>query len=249
MSGARSLEAAPRRAAARPAAAPSQRRQLLALVRKDLLLELRAREVLPAMVTFVVAGFVLFRFALGGERVAGGVRASTGLLWVAVAFTAVLGLTRAFAHEREQGAWDGMLAAPVDRALLWLAKVCSLAAFLAVMEAVALPAFWLFFLQGGGGPSFGILVAAAVLADVGIAALGALLAGLAAATPAREVLLPVLFLPFAIPLVLGAVQVSIDSISLHSDAFATLRGLGFLGLYDTIFALLGWALFEYVVEE
>jgi heme exporter protein B len=201
------------------------------------------------MVAFVLAGFVLFRFALGGQSVAGGVRASIGLLWVAIAFTAMLGLARAFAHEREHGVWDGLVAAPVDRAVIWLAKACSLMAFLVVMELVALPAFWLFFLQNGGGPSFGVLVAAALLADAGIAALGALLAGLAAASAAREVLLPVLFLPFAIPLVLGAVQVSIDSISLHSQGFAVLRGLAFLGLYDTIFALLGWALFEYVVEE
>jgi ABC-type transport system involved in cytochrome c biogenesis permease component len=82
-----------------------------------------------------------------------------------------------------------------------------------------------------------------------MAALGALLAGLASAARAREVLLPVLFLPFAIPLVLGAAQVTIASISPQTSRFQTLTELGFLALYDTIFVLLGWALFEYVVEE
>jgi heme exporter protein B len=240
--------AAPAQGRARPAAQRATLRQLRALVRKDLLLELRGREVLLGMVTFVLCAFVLFRFALGGERIGGGVRASLGLFWISIAFTGVLGLARTFAAEREHGVWDGLLSAPVDRAVIWAAKACSLVAFLAAMELVALPAFWLFFLQGGG-PSLVVLAAAALLVDVGIAALGALLAGLAAPTGAREVLLPVLFLPFAIPLVLGAVQVSISAIHLQTNGFATLRGLGFLALYDTIFALLGWALFEYVVEE
>src|SRR6185312_3090344 len=95
------------------------RRALAALVRKDLLLELRGREVVPAMVVFVVAAFVLFRFALGGDR------AATGMLWVAVVFTAMLGLGRAFAQEREHRIWDGLLSSPVDRGLIWLAKACS----------------------------------------------------------------------------------------------------------------------------
>ena len=88
------------------------RRALAALVRKDLLLELRGREVVPAMVVFVLAAFVLFRFALGGDRLGGGVRAATGMLWVAVVFTAMLGLGRAFAQEREHRIWDGLCRRP-----------------------------------------------------------------------------------------------------------------------------------------
>ena len=180
------------------------RRALAALVRKDLLLELRGSEVVLGMLTFVVAAFVLFRFGLGGGRPAGGTRAATGMLWVAIVFTAMLGLSRSFAQEREHGIWDGLLAAPIDRALVWLARSCSTCLFLMAVQVVALPAFWLFFLQSGPAPDYAVLVAAVVLADVGIAALGTLVAGLASAGRAREVLLPVLFLPFAIPLVLGA---------------------------------------------
>lgn len=222
---------------------------MVALVRKDLLLELRSREVVPAMATFVLASFVLFRFALGGDRLGGGVRAATGLLWVAVVFTAMLGLSRAFASEREHRIWDGLLSTPVDRSALWLAKACSTFVFLVVMQAVALPLFWLFFLQEGHPPSIPVLVAALLLADAGIASLGAMLAGLASASHAREVLLPVLFLPFAVPLVLVGVQVTVATISPQTSAMDTLERLGFLGLYATIFALLGWALFEYVVED
>ena len=224
-------------------------RAVRALVRKDLLLELRGREVVPAMVVFVLAAFVLFRFALGGDRLGGGVRAATGMLWVAVVFTAILGLARAFAVEREHRIWDGLLASPIDRSAIWAAKAVSTFAFLVVMQAVALPLFWLFFLQQADGPSFAVLIAALLAADVGIAALGALLAGLASAGQAREVLLPVLFLPFAVPLVLVGVQVSIGTIPPQTADFGTVRELGFLALYATIFALLGWALFEYVVED
>jgi heme exporter protein B len=224
-------------------------RAVLALIRKDLLLELRGREVVPSMATFVLASFALFRFALGGDRLGGGVRAATGLLWVAVVFTAMLGLARAFAQEREHGLWDGLLATPVDRSAIWLAKACSTFVFVVVMQAVALPLFWLFFLQQGSGPSIPVLIGALLLADAGIAALGTMVAGLASASHAREVLLPVLFLPFAVPLVLVGVQVTVATIPPQTADFQTLERLGFLGLYATIFALLGWALFEYVVED
>jgi heme exporter protein B len=224
-------------------------RAVVVLVRKDLLLELRGRELVPAMAAFVLAAFTLFRFALGGDRLEGGVRAATGLLWVAVVFTAMLALARAFAQEREHRLWDALLATPVDRGTIWLAKAVSTFVFLVMMQVVALPLFWLFFLQQGDPPSIPVLIAALLLADAGIASLGALLAGLASAAHAREVLLPVLFLPFAVPLVLVGVQVSVATISQQTSGIDTLERLGFLGLYATIFALLGWALFEYVVED
>jgi heme exporter protein B len=225
------------------------RRAFVALVRKDLVLELRGSEVVLAMVSFVLAAFVLFRFGLGGGDTAGGTRAATGMLWVAIVFTAMLGLLRTFAQEREHGIWDGLLAAPIDRALLWFARACSTLLFLIAVQAVALPAFWLFFLQTGPAPDYAVLIAAAVLADVGIAALGSLVAGLASAGRAREVLLPVLFLPFAIPLVLGAVSATTGTIPPQTSGLHTLERLGYLGLYDTVFVLFGWGLFEFVVED
>ena len=94
-----------------------------------------------------------------------------------------------------------------------------------------------------------VLAAALALADLGVAMLGALLAGLVSNVRAREVLLPVLFLPFALPLVSVAVRMTVDSIPPQNGGLGALQGLGFLALYDTIFGLLGWALFEYVVED
>jgi heme exporter protein B len=203
------------------------------LARKDLLLELRARDPLPAMLLFVVSTLVVFHFVLPARS---SDLAQTGLLWIAIIFTALLGLTRAFAAEREQGLIDGLVLAPSDRSAIWLGKALSIVVFLGLAEVVAVPAFALFF-----GSVDGSLVAGIALADLGIAAVGTLLAAMAAASRARELLLPLLFLPLAIPIVIGGVGASVAS--------DPLRYIGFLALYDAIFALVCWASFEYVVTE
>lgn len=204
-----------------------------ALARKDLRLELRARDTLPAMVLFVVATLVVFHFALPGGA---GDEAAYGLLWVALVFTALLGLGRAWIPEGESGALDGLILATSDRSAIWLGKVVATLAFLAAAEVVALPAFALFF-----APLDGYAVAGVVLASFGICAVGSLVSAMAAAARGREVLLPLLFLPLAIPLVVGGVGSSV------SPAPGTY--LAFLGLYDAVFAILSWAAFEYVVTE
>jgi heme exporter protein B len=204
-----------------------------ALARKDLLLELRARDTLPAMLLFVVSTLVVFHFALptGTSKAA-----EAGLLWVAILFTALLGLVRAFVAEREQRVLDGLVLSPCDRSAIWLGKVIAVLAFLAAAEVVALPAYGLFF-----APLSWELVAAVALADVGLAAVGTLLAAMAAAGRARELLLPLLFLPLVIPVVVGGIGASVGD--------DPARYLAFLGLYDAVFAILSWATFEYVVTE
>jgi heme exporter protein B len=196
-----------------------------ALARKDLLLELRAKETLPSMVLFVVAALTIFHFALPRGT---GHQAALGLLWSALIFTALLGLTRAFVPEREQSMFDALILTPCDRSAIWLGKALAVLAFLVAAEVVALPAFAAFF-SGLDGRT----VAAVALADLGIAAVGTLFGAMAVAGRARELLLPVLFLPTAIPIVVGGVG----------------GYLWFLALYDAIFALLAWAAFEYVVAE
>jgi heme exporter protein B len=204
-----------------------------ALARKDLLLELRARDTLPAMLLFVVAIFVVFHFSLpsGSSDLA-----ENGLLWVAIVFTALLGLGRAFVPEREQRVFDGLVLAPSDRSAIWLAKSIATFAFLALAEVVALPVFALFF-HGIGG----VTIAAVVLADVGICAVGTLVGAMAVVTRARDLLLPLLFLPLAIPILIGGVGASVVG--------GPGRYLAFLGLYDALFAVVCWAAFEYVVTE
>jgi heme exporter protein B len=203
------------------------------LARKDFQLELRARSVVPAMLLFVVTTLVVFHFALpsGSSDLA-----AKGMLWVAILFMALLGLTRAFVAERDQRLIDGLLLAPCDRSAIWLAKTLATLGFLVLAELVALPAFALFF-SGIDGAT----IAGVALADIGICAVGTLLAAMAVAGRARELLLPLLFLPLAIPIVVGGVGAGVTD--------SPGRYLGFLALYDLLFAIIAWASFEYVVAE
>jgi heme exporter protein B len=204
-----------------------------ALAGKDLRLELRARDTLPAMVLFVVSTLVVFHFVLPGGS---GDDAAYGLLWVALIFTALLGLARAWVPERDGGALEGLVLAPTDRSAIWLGKTLATLVFLVAVEVVALPAFALFF-----APLDAAALAGVALANVGICAVGSLLSAMAIASRTRELILPLLFLPLSIPLVVGGVGASISP---ESGKF-----LLFLGLYDAVFAILSWASFEYVVTE
>jgi heme exporter protein B len=204
-----------------------------ALTRTNLRLELRSRDTVPSLLLFVVSTLVVFRFALPADA---SDLAATGLLWIAVLFTALLALTRAFVAERDQRVLDGLVLSPCDRSAIWLGKALSILTFLVVVEVIALPAFALFF-----APVDAATVAAFALADIGIVVVGTLLAAMAAASRARELLLPLLFLPLVIPVIVGGVGASVEP-----DPG---RYLAFLGLYDAIFAILGWASFEYVVAE
>jgi heme exporter protein B len=206
---------------------------VVALARKDLLLELRARDTLPAMLLFVLSTLVIFHFVLPGNS---SELAAAGLLWVAIVFTSLLGLARAFAAEREQGVIDGLVLAPSDRSAIWFGKAISILVFLGLAEVVAVPAFALFFRPVGGA-----MIAGIILADLGIAAVGTLLAAMAAASRARELLLPLLFLPLAVPIVVGGVGASVTA--------QPARYVGLLALYDALFAIISWASFEYVVTE
>jgi heme exporter protein B len=185
------------------------------------------------MLLFVLSTLVIFHFALpeGADEVA-----AQGLVGVALVFTALLGLARAWAPERESAALEGLVLAPCDRSAIWLGKTMAVFVFLAAVELVALPAFGIFF-----SPVSAATIAGVALASLGICVVGTLLAAMAAASRTRELVLPLLFLPLAIPLVVGGVGASVSA--------EPARYLAFLGLYDAIFALLCWASFEYVVSE
>ncbi|MDQ3378874.1 MAG: heme exporter protein CcmB [Actinomycetota bacterium] len=204
-----------------------------ALTRKDLRVELRAQDTLPAMLLFVLSMLVVFHFALPEGT---GEDAAYGLLWVAIVFTALLGLARAWIPEQEHGVFDALVLAPCDRSAIWVGKTVATLAFLVAAQAVALPAFVLFF-----APLDGVALAGVLLADVGICAVGSLMAAMAAAGRARELLLPLLLLPLSMPLIVGGVG---SAVSTEPERYLLL-----LALYDGIFAVLSWASFEYVVTE
>jgi heme exporter protein B len=217
------------------------------LARKDLLLEARSRELSLSLALFVLATLVLFQYAVAREDATVSPRVAGGLLWVSVLLAALLALNRSFAAERDEGLLDGLLLAPVDRGAIWLSKAIVLALLLAALEVVAQPLFWLIFYATAQEPTPALapLLATLVLADVGLAFVGSLVASLASAARQREVLLPVLFLPVAIPLLIAAVGATLAS----AEGDGVARYLGLIGLYDSLFAVLAWGAYEHVITE
>jgi heme exporter protein B len=223
------------------------RRVVGALVRKDLRLELRTRESVPAMLMFSVSTFVLFHFGLDRDRLAGDLAA--GVLWVTLLFAAVLGMNRLFVAEHEQGGFDGFLVAPVDRTALFVAKAAVLLAFLVVVEAAAVPAFAVLLLGPADGDALPGLLAVLALADLGIAVVGTLVGALAVQTRARDLLVPLIALPLLLPVVIAAAQATTPLFAEGGAAPVPGRWLLVLALYDAVFGLLAFGIFDFLLED
>ena len=223
------------------------RRAVAALVRKDVRLELRTRESVPAMALFSLGTFVLFHFALDRREVDGDLAA--GVLWVTLLFAAVLGMSRLFVAEREDGGFDGFLLAPVDRNALLVAKAAVLLVFLVALELVLVPAFAVLLLGPSPWPALPGLVAVLALADVGIAVVGTLIGALAVQTRARDLLVPLLAIPLAVPVVIAGARATAPLLAQAGAGPLEGRWLLVLGLYDAVFGLLAYAIFDFLLED
>lgn len=222
------------------------RAAIAAIVRKDLTVELRTRESVPAMVLFALVTLVVFHFGLGRDTLSGDLAA--GVLWVTVLFAAILGVNRLFVAEREQHGFDGMLLAPIDRTALLAAKAGVLALYLLALEVVAVPAFALFFLEDSIVAALPRLVAIVLLADVGIATVGTLVACIGIRTRARDLLTALILLPLLIPVVIGAAEVTGPVFEAGGGAGPG-KWLAVLALYDCVFLLLSYAVFDFLLED
>ena len=229
-------------------ASPVRTRAVVAaLIRKDLRLELRTRESIPAMVLFSISTFVLFHFGLDARSLEGDLAA--GVFWVTLLFASVLAINRLFVAEREEGGFDAFLLAPVDRTSLFLAKATVLFCFLVALEVVAVPAFAVLLLEPSPWPGMLELVAVLLLADAGIAVVGTLVGALAVQTRARDLIVPLLALPLMIPVVIAAAR-GTAPLWLEAGAEAVPgRWPAILGLYDLVFGLLAYAIFDFLLEE
>jgi heme exporter protein B len=223
------------------------RSTVAALIRKDLRAELRSFEAVPAMLMFVVSAFVLFHFGLDRDALAGDVAA--GVLWVTLLLAAVLGMNRLFVTEREEGGFDAFLLAPVDRTAMFLAKALTLFAFLVVVELVAVIAFAVLLLGPGLGQALPELPLTLLLADVGLAVIGTLVGALAVQTRARDLIVPLLALPMCLPVLIAGANATAPL--LQRGGAEALQGhwLLILALYDAVFGLLAWAVFDYLLED
>ncbi len=222
-------------------------RTALTVLRKDLLLELRALEAVPSMVLFSIVTFVIFHFALNRSTVDG--QLAAGVLTATLLFASLLGSGRLFVAEREQGGFDAFLLAPVDRSSLLLAKAGAMFLFLAALELVAVPAFALLLLGPSLGPRLPGLIAVLALADVALAVIGALVAAIAVQTRARDLIGPVIGLPLLIPALIATARAAGPLLAVHSNGSPPGRWLAILGLYDLVFALLAYAVFDFLLED
>ena len=217
------------------------------ILRKDLRLELRTKESVPAMTLFALTVYVLFHFGLDRDSLDGALAA--GVLWVTLLLASVIGVSRLYAAEREQGGVDGLLLAPVDRTALFLAKAAALLLFLVAVEVVAVPAFGLLLLGPGLGGALPELLAVLALGNVGVAAVGALVGALAAESRARELTAPLLLLPLLVPLLISCAQATEPLFRQAQGPEDLGRWLGLLTLYDVVFVLLSVAVFDYLLED
>jgi heme exporter protein B len=218
-----------------------------ALIRKDLRAELRSFEAVPAMLMFVVSAYVLFHFGLDREALAGDL--ASGVLWVTLLLAAVLGMSRLFVTEREEGGFDAFLLAPVDRTAMLVAKALTLFAFLVVVEIVAVPAFAVLLLEPGLGQTLPELLLILLLADAGLAVIGTLVGALAVQTRARDLIAPLLALPLSLPVLIAGANATAPLVQRGGAEAVEGRWLTILGLYDLVFALLAWAVFDYLLED
>ena len=218
-----------------------------ALLRKELLVELRTLESVPAMTLFAVATFVVFHFALNRGNVEGDLAA--GILWVTLLFAGILGINRLFVADDEQGGFDAFLLAPVDRSAMLFAKVLTLLAYLVALELVAVPAFALLLLAPPLGHALPDLLITLALGDIGVAVVGTLVAALAVRTRARDLLGPLLGLPLLVPVVIGAARASSPLLTVGHTGVPAARWLLTLALYDLVFGLITFALFDFLLED
>jgi len=218
-----------------------------ALVRKDLLLERRTRETLTAMVLFSLSTFVVFHYALDRSSLDGDL--ASGVLWVTLLFAAVLAIGRLFVTEAEQGGFDGFLLAPVDRTALFVAKALVLCAFLIVLELILVPAFAVLLLGPGLGQALPELVAVLLLANVGIAVIGTLVGAIGVQTRSRDLIVPLLALPLIIPLLIAGAEATAPLLLDGGAEPLPGRWLAVLALYDGVFGLLAYAVFDFLLED
>ncbi len=221
-------------------------RPLRAIVAKDVQLELRSGEALPGGALFAVCAIVVFHFALQRDTLEGALAA--GVFWLSLLFAAFLVIVRLFVADAEEGGIDALRLAGIDGGTLVAAKATSLFAALALITGCALPAFALFLLGPPLLPALPWLVVVGVLVNGGLAAVGALTAALALLSRLRELIVPMLLLPLAVPLVIGAVEAT-TPLFVRPVGAPELRWLLLLGLYDLLFVTIAVGVADHLLEE
>jgi heme exporter protein B len=219
-------------------------RAMAAIVWKDLAAELRSRELISAMLVFALLVILIFNFALELDTKT---RASvtSGVLWVTFAFAGTLGLNRSMAMEKDRGCLDGLLLAPVDRSAIYFGKTIGNLIFMFIVEIIVLPVYSVLYNTNLLQPGLLLVI---FLGSVGYVAVGTLLSSMAVQTRTRDVLLPILLFPVAIPVFIAAVKASSGFLQ-GIEMAEIMPWLNLLITYDIVFTAVAFMVFDYVVEE
>lgn len=213
---------------------------------KDLLLEWRTKQTFSSMLIFAIMVVVVFAFAFQPTKDLTQA-VFPGMIWVAFTFAGMLGLNRAFVLERQQDCLMGLMLAPLDRAAIYFGKVMGTLFLMGVTEIIALPLFFVFFdyrLQG----SLGLLLLVVFLGTLGFATVGTFLAAVAANSRTSEMLLPLILFPIIVPILIASVKATgiiLTGTGLENELATWLR---LLIVYDLVFLMVPFMLFEYVLE-
>ena len=217
---------------------------LWAVVWKDLVAELRSRELLSAMLVFALLVILIFNFSLELDTKTRAT-VTSGVLWVTFAFAGTLGLNRSMATEKDRGCLDGLLLAPVDRSAIYFGKALGNLVFMIIVEAIVLPVYSVLYNTNLFQPGLLLVI---ILGSIGYVAVGTLLASMAVQTRTRDVLLPILLFPIVIPVLIASVKASTG----YLQAFPMeeiVPWLNLLVVYDVIFIAVAFMTFDFVVEE
>ena len=219
-------------------------RKVFAITWKDTLSEMRTKEIVFSVLVFALVVIVIFNFAFGASQETM-VLVAPGMLWVTFAFAGVLSLNRSFIPEKEEGCLEGLMACPIKREAIYVGKMLSSLLFMLIIEAIILPIFAVLF----NLPVLSLqLVTITVLTTVGFVAVGTLFSALAVNTKARELVLPILFLPIVTPIIIGAVKAS--ELALSGEPWSGLSTwLQIIGAFDAIFLVVSFLIFAFVIEE
>ena len=219
-------------------------RKVITIAWKDVLSEMRTKEAISSVLVFALLVIVIFNFAFSANQETMNLVAP-GILWVTFAFAGILSLNRAFIMERDESCLEGLMACPVSRETIYVGKLMGSLLFMLVVEAVTLPIFALLFNIAVLSPQ---LIAITFLTTVGFAAVGTLFSAMAVNTRAREMVLPILFLPIVTPIIISAVNAS--ELALSSKDWGSLASwLQIIVAFDVIFLVVSYLIFAFVIEE
>ena len=221
-------------------------KKIWAIFRKDMLIELRTKDSVNAMLFFGIVVLVVFSFALASVRES--IRAAApGILWVAFAFSGTLGLNRMFAAEKENSCLQGLLMIPVDRGVIFLGKMLAATVFMLVSEIVIF-IFTLIFFNLTVWKEIPFLALIFLIGSLGFAAVGTLLSAIAVNTKMREVLLPLILFPVVLPILINAVEAT--NVIMNSGDYGALRlPLTVMSVFTIVFSAIAFLLFEHVLED